>query len=81
MPYRDHEMTGDVKHRPEEAKAKILDTYRKSGANLLATAENLEVSEPTIHRWIRQLRLRSALKEVKREVAKAGRLLGRRRTS
>lgn len=73
MAYRDTEMGLLMRLNPAEGRARIIDEYRKAGANLAATAKSFEVDERTLRRWIeRDSKLDAALTKLKTQALKEG---------
>jgi DNA-binding NtrC family response regulator len=65
MPFRSTEWAYLVRHKPDQAKKKILAAYEKSKGNAVQAAEHLEVSHRSLTRMVGELKLTEQVADVR----------------
>jgi hypothetical protein len=66
--FRKLKMTAMIALDPGAARVKILAAYRLADATLKGAAKHLDCTERTLHRWVDQLDMRTALDRVAKEM-------------
>lgn len=61
-----------VSRDPDEARKTILRAYRSQGACLRDAAEELGITERTLHRWVQELKMRSELETLRNQALDEG---------
>ncbi len=70
--YRPIPLGADVQFAPAKATETILEAFRAAGANLKAAAENLGVTERTLHRYVDTLGIARQLEAIRERARREG---------
>ena len=57
MSYRDTDLSSATRHRPDEARARILAAFTDAGGNAVHAAKALDCAHRTLMRWVKSLGL------------------------